>query len=213
MARRKEVSRGGAPALTLPSPDALSSVSLEELLRARRSARDYSMEPLTMTQLSQLLWAGQGVTSAEGFRTAPSAGALYPLELYVAVSGIPTLTMGVYHYGPHRHTLVRTVDGDVRLALAAAAFDQEAVARAAVVVAFTAVPARTQRKYGERGRRYVHMEVGHAAQNVWLQAIALGLAAVVIGAFDDAAVQQLLGLPQEETPLYLMPIGVHRPLA
>lgn len=213
MAQAKKTSPGGVPALPLPSPEALSTMPLEGVLRARRSVRDYAGEPLTLTQLARLLWAGQGVTSADGLRTAPSAGALYPLELYVAVSRVAALARGVYRYVPNAHALVRVLDREVHQALTAAAFDQEAIAQAALVLAFVALPARTERRYGERAWRYIHIEVGHAAQNVWLQAVALGLVAVVIGAFDDAMVQRLLGLPDGVVPLYLMPIGIHRTLA
>jgi SagB-type dehydrogenase family enzyme len=143
----------------------------------------------------------------DGRRTAPSAGALYPLELYLVAGHITGLDAGVYRYVPARHQLTPVLAGDVRLALARAALDQDCVGQAAATLVFTAVTRRTTRKYGERGLRYVHIEVGHAAQNVFLQASALALATVTVGAFDDDAVARLLQLTREEAPLYLMPVG------
>jgi SagB-type dehydrogenase family enzyme len=177
-------------------------MSLEEALARRRSVREFTRETLTERELSQLLWAAQGITHAEGLRTAPSAGALYPLELYVASAG------GFYRYEPRRHRLVRLSDRDLRAAMRRAALDQEAVTQAPTVFVFAAVYERTSRKYGvARAARYVHMEVGHAAQNLLLEAAALGLGGVPIGAFDDEALHKALGLPADHRPLYLVPVG------
>lgn len=185
----------------LPPPRERGPVSLEEALRARRSRRSFGREPLTEAELSQLLWAASGVTSPEGFRTAPSAGALYPLELYLATA------RGVERYEPAGHALIRTREGDPRAALRRAALSQEAVGQAPAVFVIAAVYRRTEVKYGERAARYVHLEAGHAAQNLLLQAVALHLGAVPVGAFDDRAVQRALGLPAEQEPLYLIPVG------
>lgn len=141
----------------------------------------------------------------EGLRTAPSAGALYPLELYLVAGNVEGLPDGVYRYRPRDHELTKTGDGDRRRELAKVTFDQSWIQDAAGVLIFSAVPDRTTRKYGKRGIRYVHMEAGHAAQNVYLQAVSLNLATVVVGAFEDDDVKSVLGL--EEDPLYLMPFG------
>jgi SagB-type dehydrogenase family enzyme len=169
--------------------------------------REYGDAPVSLEDVSQLLWAAQGVTEGDVGRTAPSAGALYPLEVYLVAGNVSALDAGVYHYQPHDHTIVRRSAGDRRAALARAALRQESVADGAVVLVFAAVYERTERKYGERAERYVHMEAGHAAQNACLQATALGLGAVPVGAFDDAAVRKALGLPAGEEPVYLVPVG------
>lgn len=192
---------------SLPPPRADGDFSVERALRERRSRREFGRASLTIAEVSQLLWAAQGVTRRDGLRTAPSAGALYPLELHLVVGVVQGLEPGIYRYVPAEHKLVRKVSGEHRRGLAAAALGQESVADAAVVLVFTAVERRTTRKYGSRGVRYIHIEAGHAAQNVLLQATALGLGAVVVGAFDDAGVAALLNLPSGEAPLYIIPLG------
>ena len=194
---------GGTGDVTpLPTPDTAGEMSLEEALAARRSVREFEARPLTEAELGQLLWAAQGTTDGRGYRTAPSAGALYPLEVYVATAD------GLFHYEVDRHALAVVRRADLRPALHEAALGQAAVGRAPAVFVIAAVYERTAAKYGaERSPRYVHLEAGHAAQNLLLQAVALGLGAVSIGAFDDAGVQQALGLPEEEQPLYLIPVG------
>ncbi len=188
--------------LVLPSPLTRGPLSLEEVLLGRRSVRDLSDRELTEVEIGQLLWAAQGVTDTEGRRTAPSAGALYPLELYAVMAA------GLFHYEPARHALALVRGGDLRGRLRAAALDQTAVGAAPLVVVVTAVPARTEARYGpERAMRYAHLEAGHAAQNLLLEATALGLGAVPVGAFDDAAVGSLLGLTAGEVPVYLVPVG------
>jgi SagB-type dehydrogenase family enzyme len=194
-------------AMKLPRPHYDGKVSLEESLLKRRSIRSYTDEPLTLQELSQLLWAAQGITEAGGFRTAPSAGALYPLELYVVVGDVQDLTPGVYRYQPDGHQLTKIIDGDRRGELASAALGQGCVKEGAAAFVFAAVYERTTGKYGERGIRYVHMEVGHAAQNLCLQATALGLGAVTVGAFSDEQVTRVLNLPEKEQPLYIIPVG------
>lgn len=193
--------------MKLPEPQYDSNVSLEESLLQRRSIRSYTDEPLMLQELSQLLWAAQGITEAGGFRTAPSAGALYPLELYVVVGDVQDLTPGVYRYQPDGHQLTKIMDGDRRGELASAALGQGCVKEGAAAFVFAAVYERTTGKYGERGIRYVHMEVGHAAQNLCLQATALGLGAVTVGAFSDEQVTRVLNLPEGEQPLYIIPVG------
>ena len=192
---------------SLPEPVTSGEKSLEALLQQRRSVREYQEAALDLSTIGQLLWAAQGITDLQGFRTAPSAGALYPLELYVVAGNVDGLPPGVYHYHPDKHRLQQTEAGDLRHMLSRAALAQPWVKTAAAVVVVTAVYGRTTRKYGERGVRYVHMEVGHAAQNLFLQAEAIGLAAVVVGAFEDDAVATVLKLPTDVQPLMLIPVA------
>lgn len=192
--------------IILPDPGQQGTISIEAALQGRISRRNYGSQPLSMAQLSQLLWAAQGITRPSGERTAPSAGALYPLELYVVCGHVLGLEPGLYHYRPYGHGLELVAGVDLRQELAGAALGQGSVARAPVNLVLTADYDRTAIKYGSRARRYVHMEIGHVAQNICLQATALGLGTVVIGAFDDDRVQGLLKL-QEEMPLAIMPVG------
>lgn len=191
-----------ATPMALPSPQTQGQRSFEETLADRHSIREVSDEPLSEAEVGQLLWAAQGVTDPQGRRTAPSAGALYPLELYAVTAD------AVFRYIPVDHAIELVANDDVRARLRAAAYDQSPVGEAPLVVVIAAVPARTEAKYGpERAIRYVHLEAGHAAQNVLLQAVALDLGGVPIGAFDDAAVADVVGLRDGEVPLYLLPIG------
>lgn len=196
-----------AQAVQLPEPALRGRTSLEQAIRKRRSVRDYTPEALTLAELSQLLWSAQGVTGEEGLRSAPSAGALYPLETHVAVGKVEELAAGVYRYHPEVHRLSEVRAGDVRKELARAALKQACIEQGAVVIVLAAVYERTTSEYGEEGESYVHMEVGHVGQNVHLQAVALGLGTVMVAAFDEERVQGLLDLPAEERPLYLMPVG------
>ena len=191
----------------LPKPRLDSNVSLEQTLLKRRSVRDYTGEPLTLKEVSQLLWAAQGITDPMGLRTAPSAGGTYPLEIYLVVGDVKDLPMGIYHYQPVGHKLIKILDGDMRTELSTAALEQVWVKEGAVDIIITAIYERTTERYGERGIRYVHMEAGHAAQNVYLQAVALNLGTVSIGAFYDDQIKEILNLNQQEQPLYIMPVG------
>jgi SagB-type dehydrogenase family enzyme len=193
--------------VALPEPSLKGNVSVEEALQERRSVRAYAGAPLTLTDLGQTLWAAQGVTDERGHRTAPSAGPLYPLEVYVVAGNIMGLKPGIYHYQPGEHLLIQTASGDQRTALQAAAVDQAPVGNAPATVVIAAVPERTTADFGDRGMRYVFMEAGHAAENVYLQAAAINLGTVTIGSFDDDNVREVLGLPENTTPLYLMPVG------
>ncbi len=190
------------------SEPSTGGISVEAALAERRSRREYKDQPLTLEQLSQLLWAAQGETSQWGGRTAPSAGATYPLELYAVVGDVEGLQPGVYRHIPSEHRMVKTVDGDVREDLAAAALGQEFVAEAPVVFVIAAVYERTTQRYGDRGIMYVHMEAGHAGQNIYLQAESLGLGTVAVGAFNLEQVSGLLQLPDGQEPVYLFPAGV-----
>jgi len=183
---------------------------LEEAIAHRRSVREFSSEPITRLQLSQILWAAQGITDRGwGLRAIPSAGATYPLEVYVVCghNSVEGIAEGVYHYNIARHCLVLHRSGDVRTNLARAALGQEFVYEAPVDIVICAFFQRTTGGYGSRGERYVYIEVGHVGQNIYLQAVALGLATVAIGAFRDEPVREVLQLDVECQPLYLMPVG------
>ena len=193
--------------IKLPEPMLDSKVSVEAALRARKSIRSYQGGDLTLAEVSQLLWAAQGITRKNGMRTAPSAGALYPLELYLVAGQIEQLPVGIYKYRIPGHELVQISDEEKRQALAAAGYGQSCIERGAINIVIAAVYERTARKYGERAVRYVHMEVGHAAQNIYLQAVALELGTVVIGAFDDSRVKKTLLMDADEYPLCIMPVG------
>jgi SagB-type dehydrogenase family enzyme len=187
--------------ITLPQPLTDGTVPLEAAIARRRSVRSFRDEPLSPQELSQLLWAAQGVTGRRGFRAVPSAGATFPLETYVADPD------GVFRYHPGAHALEPCREGDPRGMLSLAALGQPFVRQAPLTIAFSAVPERTTGRYGSRGLTYIHMEAGHAAQNVHLQAVALGLESVAVGAFQDHDVAAVLGLPDEEIPLYLVCVG------
>ncbi len=193
--------------IKLPAPKYISSTAVEEALHKRRSVRDFKDAPLTISEVSQLLWAAQGTVGARYRRTVPSAGALYPLELYIVAGNVTGLTAGVYRYLPEGHELLGIVSGDRRSNLCDAALGQSSIRRAPAVIVISAVYERTTSKYGERGIRYVHMEAGHAAQNVYLQTVSLGLGTVVIGAFRDEEIRKIMKMSDRERPLYIMPVG------
>lgn len=193
--------------IKLTQPNLKGKLSLEEVLSKRRSIRDYKNEEISFEDFSQLLWSIQGITDRlNGLRTAPSAGALYPLEIYAVVGNVKGLKAGVYKYFPFSHSIKKVLDGDKRKDLANSALGQESIIEGAVSFVITAVYSRTTKKYSQRGERYVIMEIGHAAQNLLLQATALDLGAVPIGAFYDNKVKSLLKLDEEE-PLYIIPVG------
>jgi SagB-type dehydrogenase family enzyme len=194
-------------AVKLPEPERDGEVSLEQSLLGRRSVRSYTKQPLTQAEVSQLLWAAQGITDDAGHRTAPSAGATYPLELYIVAGNVEELGAGIYHYLPAGHELVYISGGDIRSDLYDATLSQSAVKDGAISIVITAIYERTTERYGERGIRYVHIEAGHATQNLCLQATALGLGVVTIGAFEDERVSEVLDLPENENPLYVIPVG------
>ncbi|MGQ9706320.1 MAG: SagB/ThcOx family dehydrogenase [bacterium] len=197
-----------AEVVKLPQPVLKGEMTVEEVLYRRRSVRQYSDEPLLLTTVSQLLWSAQGITDKkEGLRTAPSAGALYPLEVYLVAGNVIDLDCGVYKYSSDGHELILFLDSDMRDELYKSALFQLPVREAPIVIVITGVYERTTEKYGERGIRYVHMEAGHCAENIYLQATALNLGTVVIGAFNDEKVKKVLNLPEDEQPLYIMPVG------
>ena len=194
-------------AIKLPQPIHDGRTSLEKTLQERRSIRQYKNAPIALSDLSQLLWASQGISGSGGRRTAPSAGALFPLDVYIIAGNVTGLSAGIYSYDPHNHELTRVAEGDARAEMSKAALGQSSIKNAPAVLVLSAVYERTTIKYGERGIRYVHMEAGHAAQNIYLQAAALNLGTVVIGAFDDDGIRRVLRMTGREHPLYLMPVG------
>jgi len=190
--------------IQLPQPKTKGVVSLEEAIAQRRSVRDFSAKELGLDEISQLLWAAQGITSRKaGFslRAAPSAGALYPMELYLLSKD------GLFHYLPEGHKLEVFSAKDLRGPLADACLGQAAVRKAAAVIVICGVAERITGKYAERGIRYMHIEAGHIAQNIHLEAVALGLASVPIGAFNDAEVDKILGLAKGCHTFYIIPVG------
>ena len=188
--------------IVLPSPELKSNISLEEALSKRRSVRNFSSKELSLDQISQILWAAQGITQkSSGYRTAPSAGALYPLEIFLLKSD------GLFHYVPDGHKIIKLSSDDLRPELLSGVLFQKFVTEAPVSIVITAVYERTTVKYGERGIRYAHLEAGHACQNILLQATSLGLGAVPVGAFDDSYLQDVMNIPENYIPLYIIPIG------
>jgi len=203
LADEKTQSKGET--MKLPKPRFSSPTSVEEALLGRRSVRDYGKDSLTIDQISQLLWAAQGITAKWGGRTAPSAGALYPLEIYLVAGEVKGLKPGLYHYDLGKHVISLKKDKDLRKNLTQASLYQDEILKAPVTLIITAVYERTQKKYGQRGIRYVHMEVGSVGENIYLQAESLNLGTVFIGAFDDDQVKKVMEI--EEEPLGIMPIG------
>jgi SagB-type dehydrogenase family enzyme len=200
----------------LPSPKTAGNVSVEAALANRRSHRHFQNRALSAEQLSQILWAAYGITKPMparpllrgGLRTSPSAGALYPLEIYAVLGDVTGMEAGVYRYLSQEHRIIRTIDRDMREELCTAALGQAMLRYAPAIVVYCAVFSRMTRKYGERGReRYACIDLGHSAQNIYLQAEAMHIGACAIGAFKDSSVSELLQLPAEEEPLYLMPVG------
>lgn len=194
----------------LPPPRPRGKISLEETLARRRSLRDFTPQPLSLGQFSQILWATQGISEPRRqFRTAPSAGATYPLDVFAVCGrdGVENISEGVYRYDPAEHALSRHLEGDLRQELSRAALNEAFICQAPLNIVLCAEYQRTTWHYGERGERYVHIEVGHAGQNIYLQAVALGLATVAVGAFRDEEVSKVLRLDKDCQPLYIMPVG------
>jgi len=206
----------------LPDPRPDSPTSVEKALSQRQSVRSYLKQALPLKEISQLIWAAQGITRKTenlpnrwnpkyewqgGYRTAPSAGALYPLELYLVAGDVEGLETGVYKYLPKNHSLMKIMDGDRRNDICNVALRQPSVREAAALIILTAVYERTSYKYGERAERYVHMEAGAAAENVYLQGVSLGIGTVIVGAFQDEGLKTVLKLPAEESPLIILPLG------
>jgi len=193
-----------AELITLPEPNTFGSMPLEHAIAIRRSRRHFLPKSLTLKQIGQLAWAAQGHDASSKYRTTPSAGATYPLELFVITDE------GMFHYLPAKHALEKLVDQDLRSLLASAALGQEFIQAAPLTLVFAAEFTRTTGRYGKRGIRYVYMEAGHVAQNVHLQAEALGLGSVAVGAFNDRSVGKVLSQPRKLEPLYMVVAGYYR---
>jgi SagB-type dehydrogenase family enzyme len=203
--------------LDLPEPRLESDVSVEEALKNRRSIRTYKDTALTLLEISQLLWSAYGISQPVedapdflrgGLRTAPSAGARYPLELYLVARNVKDLPQGIYWYKSETHQLVCISEEDRWEALSEAGLQQSHFQTAAAAIVYSAVFERNMEKYGERGReRYVCMDLGHSAENVYLQAYALKIGTCAIGAFSDMGLKLAVGMTRPEEPLYIMPIG------
>jgi len=203
--------------IELPDPVYTSNYTIEQTLKERRSTRSFSDEPLTLKEVSQVLWSAYGVTYHQegmpeflrgGFKTAPSAGALYPLEIYLVATNVTDLKKGIYKYKPEGHKLIMINHEDARDELLVSSYYQMMVKEAPANIVYSAIFSRTTEKYGERGReRYVYMDLGHSAENVYLQTVSLNMGTCAIGAFDDLKVRILLNMTAEEEPLYIMPLG------
>jgi SagB-type dehydrogenase family enzyme len=197
--------------MKLPPPDTegAAGLSVAAAIQQRRTVRGFQARPLTLAALSQLLWSAQGITGRRYKRAAPSAGALYPMDLYVvsAQAGVNGMAAGVYHYQPEGHLLAQVAEGDLRMATADAALGQRWMAKAPVNLVITAEYARVTVKYRERGVRYAMIEAGCIGENLFLQAEALGLKAGMVGAFHDRVLGQVLHLPSAHEPLLVMPVG------
>jgi SagB-type dehydrogenase family enzyme len=193
--------------IELPAPSWATPRPIHKVLESRRSVRSYDRSPLSLEEVATLLWAAQGITGPDGERTAPSAGGLYPLEVYLVAGRVEDLADGIYRYDPRAHGLIRVGEKSRRADLAHAALGQDCVRTAPAMLVLAGVLSRTTSKYRSRSLRYVHMESGAAAENVYLAANALGLGTVLVGAFDDASVKDVLGLRKGEEPLILLPVG------
>jgi len=194
--------------IKLPAPVTESKTSIEKAIKERRSIRKYRNIALSINELSQLLWAGQGITdSFNKYRSYPSAGALFPLELYVAINKVEKIEKGLYYYDPFKHVLIKKSDKDIIPEITQAALNQQFINESAIVLIYTAIKSRSTSRYGERGLRYIYMEAGHAAQNIYLQAVSLNLGVVVIGAFIDKEISKILNLKDDEIPVYIIPVG------
>lgn len=194
--------------IKLPTPSFKSSISIEEALLYRRSKRFYKDLPLTTQELSQILWASQGISDPDyKFRTCPSAGALYPLEVYISILKVEGIESGIYKYISEKHEIIQLYKNHKRDELYEASLKQEWIKWAPVVLIICASFYKTKARYGERGIRYIYIETGHCAQNIYLQCVSLSLGTVAVGAFDDDEISKILNLPKFEFPTYLMPIG------
>ena len=192
---------------SFPTPNFDGEISVEKAIKLRRSIRSYKQEPLTMAQVGQVLWAAQGITSNDGFRTAPSAGATYPLEIYLIAGKVVDLTSGIYKYLNKDHAIIKISDGDKRAELSDAALSQEWIKEAPIAIVVCGIYERTSKKYEDNASKYVHMEVGCVAQNVYLQTTALGLGTTFVGAGEEEKIASVLHLDKNEHVLCILPVG------
>lgn len=200
-------SKGTSLMIKLPKPGHNSKTSVERSIKNRRSIRSYKNGMLSLKKVSQILWAAQGITDNNKYRSAPSAGALYPIEIYVIIRNVKNVPKGVYKYRPNDHCLCLQLPKDNQKKIFKASNYQECIDQAQIILIFAVVYDRVTVKYGKRGIRYTHMEVGHSAQNVYLQCESLGLGTVTIGAFFDDQIKEAINAENNEDILYLMPVG------
>ncbi len=193
--------------IPLPQPDKKGKVSIEEVLSKRRSIRNYLNEPIKLSEITQLLWAAQGITANDGRRASPSAGATYPIEIYLANGSVIGLNKGLYKYIPEKHSLQLIYEKDLFFEICKSTYQIELLKRSAGLFIITAIPEKTTSVYAERGFRYIYMEAGHIGENIALQGVSLGIGTVMIGAFDDHKLSEILKLNKGEIPLYIIPIG------
>ncbi len=192
----------------LPKPNFKGTLTVEQAIGQRRSARSFKQKALNLEEVSQILWSAQGITDKKrNYRSAPSAGALYPLEIFLVAGNVDGITKGIYRYLPKQHILELVQKGEFRYDLAKSCLSQDWIEDSPASIVIASVPERTKRKYGDRGSRYVHFEAGHASQNIYLMCEALEMGTVAVGAFNDAAVAKLLQMKESEEPLYVMPVG------
>jgi SagB-type dehydrogenase family enzyme len=203
-----------AKSVQLPKPSYKGTMSVETAMQGKKSARSFSKTPLNLQQVSQILWAAYGrlptdAISGATIKVTPSAGGLYPLDIFL-VSGqgtVQDLPEGIYMYKPLTHTLLHVASGDNRKLLAYASLSQMWIAEAPVIVVIAATFGRSTVKYRQRGIQYVFMEAGNANQNMYLQAVAMGLRIGTVGAFNDPQVAGVLKLPDSIKPLLVVPVG------
>ena len=202
--------RASDAAIPLPKPSLDGKVSVERAIQQRRTIRDFKETPLSLAHLSQLLWSAQGITDPKGAgRAAPSGGARYPLDIYVIIGkkSVENVEEGIYHYMPENHSIFSIDKRDRCREIGSASLGQLWMAKAPVMFVITAEYPRITGRYGDRGIRYAQIEAGHVGQNLFLQAEALGLGAGIVGAFNDAEVAKVLGIPRQHEPLLIMPVG------
>ncbi len=202
--------------LLLPEPDYEGGISVESALKNRRSVREYTSSPLSLMEMSQILWAAYGITKPNnekgflrgGMKTAPSAGARYPLEIYIVVTNVTRLSPGIYLYRPQGHQVLKIANGEFRNQLAEATYSTDVIKRAPACLVYSAIYKRTTEKYGDKGKdRYVCMDVGFSAENVYLQAASLNIGTVMVGSVIDDKVKKVINMSEEETPMCFMPLG------
>jgi len=211
MAKKADgTTRGKEHQMNLPKPRLNGEASVEQAIKHRRTIRSYLSKPLTLEQLSQIFWAAQGITGDRGYkRSAPSGGALYPMDIYgiVGDNGVKGLKAGIYHYDPHKHAASLITEGDLRKDVARSSLSQMWMAKAPLNLVITSEYSRITIKYGARGERYAMIEAGHIGQNIFLQAEALGLRAGIVGAFHDKDVNRVMKISRSHEPLLIMPVG------
>ncbi len=192
----------------LPTPNFDGKISVEKAIKQRRSIRSYKQEPLTLAQVGQILWAAQGITNDNGFRATPSAGAIYPLEIYLIAGKMTDLVSGVYKYLSKDHVIIKISNGDKRSELSDAALSQEWIKEAPISIVVCGIYERTSKKYGENASKFVHMEVGCVAQNIYLQTTAMGLGTTFVGAIEKEKIVSVLHLDENEHALCILPVGI-----